>query len=147
MLKERLFNKWRRKNGLAEKHARHIKLANLFEPNNEKSVWNSYEAARELLSSGSRPRSILAGNDLMALGVLTAAHELGITVPGSLSIAGVDNTFISRISFPALSTIDLRMGEIGSAAAELYRRVKRGPEGNHKKPLAIPSLFCRRGTF
>jgi len=147
LLKERLFNKWRRQFGLAEKQARYIKLENFDEPNTEQSLWNSYKTAKELLLGRGHPRAILAGNDLMAQGILIAAHELGIAVPEELSIAGVDNTFISRISRPALSTIDLRMGEIGALAADLYQRIKEDPDGKHDKVLSLPSLFCRRGTF
>ena len=147
LLKEKLFKKWRQRNGIAEQKARHIKMENFYEPNTEQSLWNSYKTAKTLFGGRSRPRAILAGNDLMAQGILIAAHELGITVPEELSIAGVDNTFISRISRPALSTIDLRMAEIGALAADLYQRIKKDPGGEHKKVLSLPSVFCRRGSF
>ena len=146
ILKRRLFENWRIKNSLTDKQARCVRLENLMEPNNEKSVWNSYEAARDLFAQW-RPRSILAGNDLMALGILAAARDAGIKVPGDLSIAGVDNTLFSRISVPGLSTIDLRMQEIGIKAAELYQTVKKIPPETKPQTLAIPSLFYRRGTF
>ena len=146
ILKEKLFEKWRQKNKLAENQARCIRLENLLSPNDEKSVWRSYEAAKELFPHF-RPRSILAGNDLMAMGLLSAAHELGIAVPREMAIAGVDNTLFSRISMPALSTIDLRMGEIGTRAAELYRNLKKEPLEKHERVTVVPSLFCRRGTF
>jgi len=147
LLKERLFIKWRRQYGISEQQARHVKLENFYEPNTEQSLWNSYEAAKKLLTAAGRPRAILSGNDLMAQGILIAAHELGIAVPEELSIAGVDNTFISRISRPALSTIDLQMGKLGALAAELYQRIKENPQGNHKKVYSLPSVFCRRGSF
>ena len=147
ILKERLFKKWKRRHSLGEQDVRHIKLENFYEPNTEESLWSSYKAAKELFAGRSRPRSILAGNDLMAQGVLIAAHELGIDVPGELSIAGVDNTFISRISRPALSTIDLQMGKLGTLAAGLYQSLKKEPQKTHQKILSIPSSFCRRGTF
>ena len=145
-LKEQLFMRWRKRNKLSEKQASCIRLENLLEPNNEKSVWNSFEAARELFGRF-RPRSILAGNDFMALGVLSAARELGINVPEEVSIAGVDNTLFSRTSIPALSTIDLRMAEIGSRAARLYQAIKAAPSAEHERNRTISSIFCRRGTF
>lgn len=148
LFKERLFENWRRRNRLAEKQVRLIRVEKLLEPNNENSVWYSFEAAKKLFTRY-RPRSILAGNDLMALGVLAAAHEKGIAVPRDLSIAGVDNTLISRISMPALSCVDLRMPEIGNRAVELYRSVRNDPHALHGRAAAvsIASLFCRRGTF
>ena len=146
ILKERLFEKWRRKNQISKEQAYCVRLENLMEPNNEKSVWNSYEAAKDLFLRF-RPRSIMAGNDLMALGILAAAREAGIAVPKDLSIVGVDNTIFSRISVPALSTIDLRMGEIGTRAADLYQIVKKGSTTTRKLPITIPSNFIHRGTF
>ncbi|GAA1887399.1 LacI family DNA-binding transcriptional regulator [Lapillicoccus jejuensis] len=58
------------------------------------SDWTSYDAARdarELLSREERPTAVVAGSDEMALGVLAAAVELGLSVPGDLSITGVDD--------------------------------------------------------
>ena len=146
LLKEKLFENWKKKNHITQNQAQCIRVENLLEPNTEKSVWNSYEAAKDILSRY-HPKSILVGNDFMALGVLSAAYEIGIAVPGELSIAGVDNNIFSRISMPALSTIDLRMIEIGTRAAELYRAIKKAPKEQHKQIQVVPSLFCRRGSF
>ena len=145
ILKKKLFENWRRKNSLNEKQVRCITFDNLMEPNNVNSVWTSYEAAKELFKQF-RPRSILAGNDLMAIGVLAAAREAGIKIPEELSVAGVDNSFISRINMPAMSTIDLRMSEVGTKAAELYMAIKDGRTIGSKS-ITIPSFFCRRETF
>jgi DNA-binding LacI/PurR family transcriptional regulator len=145
MIKERFFNKWRRE--LSEKDARMVKLHGRFDVNNEESVWNSYEAAKDILSSPARPRAVLAGNDLMATGVLIAARELEIRVPADLAVAGVDNIFLSRISMPSLSTIDLRMREVGTRAAELYQEIKEAPEKSRAKIHVLPSQFCPRESF
>ena len=145
-LKERLFEIWRQKNRLNKNQALCVRIDKLLDPNGEKTVWYSSEAAKELFTRY-RPRSILTGNDLMAMGVLAAAREKGISVPRQLSIAGVDNTFLSRISIPAMSSIDLRMGEIGIKAAELYRGLRENKLSGRKKALAVPSLFYRRDTF
>jgi LacI family transcriptional regulator len=147
MIKEKLFKKWRQENNLSEKAARIVKLQGRFDVNNEEAVWNSHGAAKRILLSPARPRAILAGNDLMATGVLTAARELAIRVPGDLAVAGVDNTFLSRISMPSLSTIDLRMREIGTLAAELYQKIKKAPKETHPKIQILPSRFCLRESF
>jgi LacI family transcriptional regulator len=146
-LKIRFLEKWRRENHIPEAQVSCIKVPDITEPNNEKSVWSSFDITKRILSSPARPRAILAANDLMALGILAAARELKIKVPEELSIAGVDNTFISRISIPPLSTIDLRTGDVGAKAAELYQRIKKEPDKNHPKILVLPSRFNRRGTF
>jgi DNA-binding LacI/PurR family transcriptional regulator len=83
----------------------------------------------------------------MAVGVLSAARKLAIRVPEDLAIAGVDNTFVARISMPALSTIDLRTSEIGTLAAELYQEIKKDPKKSHTKIRILPSRLCLRESF
>ncbi|WP_306231606.1 LacI family DNA-binding transcriptional regulator [Agrococcus beijingensis] len=51
----------------------------------------SHRAALELLAGADRPTGIVAGTDEVALGVMLAAHQLGIRVPEQLSVIGVDD--------------------------------------------------------
>lgn len=48
-------------------------------------------AARDILARADRPTGIVAGTDEVALGILLAAHQLGIRVPEQLSVIGVDD--------------------------------------------------------
>jgi LacI family transcriptional regulator len=63
------------------------------------------EAARTLLARAKRPTAIFAGNDDMAAGALSVAHELNLTVPAQLSIAGFDDTDLASAVGPPLTTI------------------------------------------
>jgi LacI family transcriptional regulator len=147
-LKEDLFKKWRRKNRISARDARLLKIPDIAIANEEECVWTACETAKKFLGAtkpgSSAPRFILAGNDLMATGVLIAARELGIKVPKDLGIVGVDNTYLSRISMPALSTIDLRMRDVGTMAAELYLNLKNNADV--PRVQTIPSRFIARGT-
>ena len=90
-----------------------------------------------------KPTAIFACNDLMAKGVLNAAHKLNIKVPEQLSIIGHDNIYISEISEPPLTTIDLEMKQIGKVAGELLLDlINKDKEGIYKKVL-IPHLIKR----
>jgi len=60
---------------------------------------------RTLLARKDRPTAIFASNDEMAAGVLHIAHELQIDVPSTLSVAGFDDTPVSRYTWPSLTTI------------------------------------------
>lgn len=62
---------------------------------------------------------VFAGNDEIALGVLSAAAELGISVPGQLRIVGFDGTRICDIIRPALSSVAVPFDLIGRSAVEL----------------------------
>lgn len=53
-------------------------------------VEEGYEAAKDLLSRTPRPTAIMAFSDLLAAGVVLAARELGLAVPGDLAVTGFD---------------------------------------------------------
>ncbi len=77
-------------------------------------------AARKLLSgSHRRPTAILASNDDMAAGVLYVAHEMGLSVPHALSVAGFDDAPLARHLWPALTTVRQPIFELARAAADL----------------------------
>ena len=77
-----------------------------------------YQLAFELLQKKKRPTAILCGNDLMAIGVLEAASELGLRVPEDLSVMGYDDQELSRYTHPPLSTLVLPNYEMGQRATE-----------------------------
>jgi DNA-binding LacI/PurR family transcriptional regulator len=62
-------------------------------------------AAAGLLDRADRPSAILALSDLLALGVLDAAAERGIAVPGELSVGGFDDVPEAALATPALTTV------------------------------------------
>ena len=65
--------------------------------------------------------AVLCGNDLIAIGVLRAARELGITLPGDLSVVGFDDIPWASIVTPALTTINQPVGEMAAVALTLLR--------------------------
>jgi len=78
-----------------------------------------YEAGLELLSLANPPTAIFCGNDLMAIGVMEAAAELGLRVPDDLSVMGYDDQELARYTHPPLSTLVLPNYEMGQRAAEI----------------------------
>lgn len=87
---------------------------------------------REILDSGSRPTALFAANDLIAIGAMSAIYEYGLSVPEDIAIIGCDNTLISAMSRPTLSTIAVPAYDIGVRAVELLdERVK----GVQREPI------------
>jgi LacI family transcriptional regulator len=71
-------------------------------------------AGEQLMRMADPPTAIFAANDDMAAGVLRASRQLGIDVPGELSVAGCDDISLARQLCPTLTTIRqplLRMAE------------------------------------
>lgn len=84
--------------------------------------------ARTLLALKKRPTAIFACNDEMAAGVYQVARELGLAIPGDLSIVGFDDTPVSSRLWPALTTIRWPITEMGrSAAAKLLSEDNKKP--------------------
>jgi len=80
---------------------------------------SGYQAAGDLLDTSDRPTAILAQNDDMAVGALLAARERGIDVPGQLSIVGFDDSEVSRITWPRITTVRQPVFEMAVAAADM----------------------------
>jgi DNA-binding LacI/PurR family transcriptional regulator len=76
-------------------------------------------AARELLTRTPRPTAVFAVSDALALGVLAAAAELDIDVPGSLSVIGFDDIDEAAHSRPSLTTVAQDLREQGRTAARM----------------------------
>jgi DNA-binding LacI/PurR family transcriptional regulator len=81
------------------------------------------EAARELtareLAHTARPTAIVAANDLIALGVIQQAIEMGIDVPRDLSVIGFNDFDFAAWVRPAITTVRIPGAEMGARAIEL----------------------------
>jgi LacI family transcriptional regulator len=78
-----------------------------------------YEATQRLLALDERPTAIFAGNDLMAVGCIRAATELGRRVPESLSVAGFGDVRLASFTNPPLTTVAQPIYRLGALATEM----------------------------
>jgi LacI family transcriptional regulator len=99
----------------------------------EPDVRHGIAAARSLLSLAVRPSAIVAFNDKIAVGVMRAAGEMGLTVPGDLSVIGFDSLELSRLVQPPLTTVRQPIDEMARMGVELLMRLvnKREIEALH----------------
>jgi DNA-binding LacI/PurR family transcriptional regulator len=77
-----------------------------------------YRAAVRLLAGPDRPTAIFAVNDITCVGAQSAADELGVEVPGDLSLIGYDNTYLAQIRHLALTSVDNASYDVGRQAAK-----------------------------
>jgi DNA-binding LacI/PurR family transcriptional regulator len=83
----------------------------------------------DTMLAGSRPfTAICCANDPLALGALTRLAELGIDVPGEVSVAGFDDVPVAAITSPSLSTVRLPLREMGRRGFAEAARVLGGAE-------------------
>lgn len=101
--------------------------------------WSSASGAqafKKLLRQFPEIDAVFAGNDQMALGILQAAHQFGRRVPADLAVVGFDNIPESAYFWPALTTVQQPLIELGcTAVKELARLIDAEQNGS----LLLPS--------
>jgi DNA-binding LacI/PurR family transcriptional regulator len=94
-----------------------------------------YRMAPYLLDRPERPSAILAMSDELALGLLRAARERDIDVPGELSVVGFDDLAGAARSRPPLTTVHQSLAEKGAVTARLL--LDAGCAGNRRITLPV----------
>ncbi|MFD0574093.1 LacI family DNA-binding transcriptional regulator [Kitasatospora gansuensis] len=77
------------------------------------------QATRALLSRRDRPTAILFDNDVMALAAINVAQEMGIAVPGELSIVAGDDSQLCVLVRPALTALSWDIQAYGLHTAQV----------------------------
>ncbi|AVL99019.1 LacI family transcriptional regulator [Gordonia iterans] len=86
-----------------------------------------YDGARELLDADPGITALFAANDVLAVGALAAARDVGREVPGDLSVVGYDDTSLAAARLVGLTTVDDLSFEVGRrAGASLLDRMRGG---------------------
>ncbi|WP_203291231.1 LacI family DNA-binding transcriptional regulator [Maricaulis parjimensis] len=80
------------------------------------------EAARSLLTLPEPPTAIFASNDEMAAAVIMVANDMGLSIPGDLSVAGFDGSQISQTIWPELTTVKQPFEAMAKLALDLVSR-------------------------
>ncbi|HUW53407.1 MAG TPA: LacI family DNA-binding transcriptional regulator [Rhodanobacter sp.] len=100
---------------------------------------SGYRAGRELLAQQPHPRAVFAANDMMAVGCLTAFKEAGLRVPQDIALAGFDDIPVARYVTPSLSTVRVRIVELGRIALEqLVAQLDKADPA----PISVQTLGC-----
>lgn len=106
-----------------------------------------YDGFRQLRALDQPPTVVLCGNDVVALGALNAAVELGVAVPDEVSIVGFDDLPTSRWALVRLSTVAYDLEEMSREAARLVvSRVEVGPE-EPVSAVSFPTTYVERATL
>jgi len=110
-------------------------------------TWDGGEqVAAEILRKKQRPTAIFAANDLIALGVLVAAHKGGIPVPDELSVIGFDDIAYASLPLIELTTVAQPAYEMGYMAAEWLMDVLEGKRRRKLQKRVRPKLIVRKTT-
>ncbi len=100
----------------------------------------------QLLSMDNPPTAIVAVNDMLALGAISAAQELGLTVGRDVSITGFDDIPLAEYANPPLTTLHQPAYEMGMALCEKLHAVINGKELADPQTIYEPQLVVRQST-
>jgi len=100
-------------------------------------------AARRLLQRSPRPTAIFAANDLMAIGAVRAAQELGLVIPDQLAVAGADGLDQLACFSPGITTIQTWMYRAAMVATDWLFRLVHGEDVSKRSETLPVNLMIR----
>ena len=107
---------------------------------------SAYDLTRELLNVRPDISAIFCANDEIGIGSMAAIHDSGLKVPDDISIVSIDDTDVSSMVRPALTTVKLPYEYMGTYAFEYLLSLQDFPD---KKPasMTLPiELIVRQST-
>lgn len=107
---------------------------------------SGYQGAQRLLALPQPPTAIFAQNDRMAYGVMRAAEEHGLSVPGDLSVVGFDDETIPSFINPVLTTVRQPMAELGAVGVDMLYHLLDGELTAIRRVELATNLIIRRST-
>ncbi len=102
--------------------------------------------ANKLLALPERPTAVLCVNDITAAGVLQQLSESNVNVPGDVSVMGLDNSSISRMVSPSLTTVDQSPFEAGMRVALSLIDAMTEDRAPHETIEITPRLVVRNSV-
>lgn len=115
--------------------------------NGDLSMDSGYNYGMHLVAlDKNSPTAVVAGNDLMALGVINALEQSGMHVPNDVSIVGFDDIPIASLKGISLTTIRQPVKDLGETAASLIIKRLTCNEPRKRKVLFDPELIIRSTT-
>jgi LacI family transcriptional regulator len=105
-----------------------------------------YEAMNELLQTigEDRPTAVFACNDLCAAGAISAIREAGLSIPDDIAVIGYDDTEFCETTRPTLTSINMRLDQLGHAAFDRLIDVMEGNPIDEMDVLLPVSLTIRQ---
>lgn len=117
-----------------------ISIMNVTTGGQIKSGYDALESAMKF-----KPTAVICFNDLVALGVLARADELGIKIPEDLSVTGFDDIDFASFSNPSLTTIRSPQIQLGEAAWKILEELLQGKPSN-QHPMMKAQVVLRKST-
>ena len=107
---------------------------------------SGYELTEKLLLSSELPTAIIAGDDIMALGVIQAIEEFGLHVPKDISVIGFDDISYASLDKIQLTTVCMPRQDMGQASVELLMEQIQNPQNHEARNKILETELIVRKT-
>ena len=108
---------------------------------------SGFNFANMLFKDNSRKCSaIFAGSDIMAIGIMSRCHEMGVRIPEDVSLVGFDDIPMAGTSQVNLTTVQQPTVQLGSLVAEQIDARIKGDDGLRQRITLVPKLIIRSTT-
>jgi LacI family transcriptional regulator len=105
-----------------------------------------FRAMNHLLDLPTPPTAVVASNDLMALGAISASQKRGLVVGRDVAITGFDDIPLAEHSHPSLTTVHQPVYDIGRKICDMLVSLIRGEELSERHILLQPELIIRESS-
>ncbi|MBN2640151.1 MAG: LacI family DNA-binding transcriptional regulator [Victivallales bacterium] len=101
----------------------------------------------QLLHQAPEITAVMAVDDKVAIGAMTAVHHAGLSIPGDISVVGFDNMSGTENWYPALTTVEHPIEEAGFMAAQNIAERMRNPSGTTITRVTLPTKLILRESI
>ncbi|WP_163580659.1 LacI family DNA-binding transcriptional regulator [Gracilibacillus saliphilus] len=119
---------------------------------------NEYKVHAEFLKSGGRdaveqlfaldepPTGLVVADDLMSLGVINTLEEIGLSCPEDISLTSFNNLYLSEITTPPLTTVDIQIHQLGVQSARCLIEKAKNKDEPAKRIIVPYEIKFRQST-
>lgn len=108
-------------------------------------IETGYVAFKQIMTEAPQTTAVMCVNDVLAVGAMRGAREMGFAVPNDISITGFDDIEIATLTEPALATVHVPHREMGRRAAAMLIQVLR--VGITEPSVELPTEIKRRNSL
>ncbi len=109
------------------------------------SIENGSKAFEKIMGGKQKPTVVIGGNDVLAVGALRKAIEMGFRIPDDVSVTGFDDIELAQVVDPPLTTVHVPHRRMGTRAAQILVALINGEKFENSEKLQTTIQF--RGTL
>jgi LacI family transcriptional regulator len=125
-------------------HERKLHLQQIVEC--DQTLEGGRAAVWQLAACRPAPTALVCVNDLTAMGAMSALREMGLNVPGQVSVVGCEDIYMARFVNPPLTTVRFDRKSLGRTAFDILERMSRSKQSKGIKALLETRLIVRSST-